>query len=280
MTVRECSRPKWPGPWADSGWRHDMLSSRAMRRFAFVLLVAVVSCGSDPVAAPTSATSLFSTDADLTEAKFFDHPFPSDVRRDADGKAVFTGFPNPQLIPLIVQYLKATEGLLDGFSPAAPVYLRFSAPIDPAALPADPPATLATDAVGAARRRRPELAREGQATLGRDPLAGAVSEGVYWQPNTLAVMPMLGRPLRPKTRYAVVVTTLRVKEAEIAPSADLEEVLGLRDRDARHREGAARSSRRRSPSSRARASRRRTSSTSPSSRRTIRRRRCSPSPTT
>ena len=30
--------------------------------------------------------------------------------------------------------------------------------------------------------------------------------GVYYQPNTLAFMPTVGFPLRPQTRYALVVT--------------------------------------------------------------------------
>jgi predicted esterase len=48
-------------------------------------------------------------------------------------------------------------------------------------------------------------------------------------------MPILGRPLRPRTRYAVVVTNkLRARGgAAIVPSADLEEVLGARPASAR-----------------------------------------------
>ena len=54
-------------------------------------------------------------------------------------------------------------------------------------------------------------------------------EGVFWRPNTLAVMPAYGYPLRPSTRYAVVVTT-RAKSADggiVRASDDLIEVLGL-----------------------------------------------------
>ena len=82
----------------------------------------------------------------LSDKAFFDHPFPSDLRKDADGAIVFKGFPNPSTLPLLAQYVTQTEGLTKGFSPAAAAALRFEGAIDPASLPSDPPATLAADA--------------------------------------------------------------------------------------------------------------------------------------
>lgn len=198
-----------------------------MRRFpssAALLFVAVaLSCSSEPAPSPPGAVAMFSVGADLAETKFFDHPFPSDLRRDANGKAVFTGFPNPQLIPLVGQYIDATKGLFDGFSPAAAIYLRFTGPIDESALPADPPATLATDAPVQIVNVDPASPERGKRALATIKLR--TEEGVYWQPNTLAVMPMLGRPLRPKTRYACVVT----RRVGAVPAPELEEVLGFRE---------------------------------------------------
>src|SRR5690606_25778740 len=76
----------------------------------------------------------------------------------------------------------------------------------------------------------PSSPEKGQRRLVQTHWQEAVADGSYWQPNTLAVMPILGRPLRPKTRYAVVVTNeLRAKGGgPIAASADLEEVIGTR----------------------------------------------------
>src|SRR5580693_5393630 len=46
--------------------------------------------------APTSLSQ-------LSDVHFYDHPWPSDLRRAADGTVVFTGFYNPRLVPLITQ---------------------------------------------------------------------------------------------------------------------------------------------------------------------------------
>jgi len=85
--------------------------------------------------APTSLSQ-------LADTHFYDHPWPSDLRRAADGTVVFTGFYNPRLVPLITQVLGQISGLLDGFSPAAAMYLRFTGDIDPSTLPVDPPHSL------------------------------------------------------------------------------------------------------------------------------------------
>jgi hypothetical protein len=190
------------------------------------------ACGSDgsgsSSGAPSATRSVFVVPASLdalSDKAFFDHPFPSDLRKDASGAIVFKGFPNPQLLPLLTQYVKDTNGLLKGFSPAAAVALRFDGAIDPESLPADPPATVAADASVQIVDVDPASPEHGKRHLAQ--LHYRAEEGVYWPSNTLAVMPMLGRPLRTSTRYAVVVTN-KVKTAAGSPvgtSADLEEVL-------------------------------------------------------
>ncbi len=172
---------------------------------------------------------------ELKEERFFEHPFPSDLRREADGTVRFVGWPNPQLNVLIGEYIKSTDHLLDGFSPTTPTYLRFDAPIDPASLPNDPPASIAPTSSVQLVDVDPGSPEKGQRKLLQLHWQETVAESSYWQPNTLAVMPMLGRPLRPKTRYAVVVTNaIRAKNGgSIGPSADLEEVLGTTPASAR-----------------------------------------------
>jgi len=206
------------------------------RSFVLGSLVALLSCGDDTsvTSDPSGAASIFVVPTSLDELsddRFFEHPFPSDLRREPDGTARFTGWPNPFSNVLVREYVKATEGLLDGFSPAAPAYLRFTGPIDPASLPRDPPSSTATDASVQLVDVDPTSPERGKRRLVQIHWQEAISEdGSYWQPNTLAVMPIFGRPLRPKTRYAVVVTNkLRAKGGgPITPSSDLEEVIGTK----------------------------------------------------
>lgn len=206
---------------------------RGMRRAAFAVVTALAvlaACGSEgsPTAVETASLFVVPDDlATLSQATFFDHPFPSDLRREADGTVRFAGWPNPFSIPLLRDFLAAMDHHLDGFSPATAIYLRFNAPIDPATLPADPPASLASDASVQLVDVDPASPERGKRRLVSTHWRDA--EGAYWQPNTLAVMPMIGAPLRAKTRYALVVTK-KVHGAgggAIGRSPDLDEVLGL-----------------------------------------------------
>ncbi len=199
-----------------------------MRRLkVFGLFLVVVGCGSSESGQSGQTgetTSLFTAPANLDELSnehFFDHPFPSDFRVDADGSARFTGFPNPRIIPLITSYLEASKGLLHGFSPTAGVYLRFTGPIDTSALPADPPASIAEGSAVQIVDVDPASPEQGKRKLAQ--VFWRAEEGVYWQPNTLAVLPMFGQPLRPKTKYAVVVTS----KVNAKASAELAGALGI-----------------------------------------------------
>jgi hypothetical protein len=198
-----------------------------------LVIVACGACGSESsssssggAAGPTRSLFVAPASLDaLSDKTFFDHPFPSDLRKDANGAIVFKGFPNPSTLPLLAQYVTQTDGLTKGFSPAAAAALRFEGTIDPASLPADPTATLARDASVQIVDVDPASPEHGQRHLAQ--IHYQATEGVYWPASTLAVMPMLGRPLRTKTRYAVVVTN-KVRAAGGGPvgaSADLEEVL-------------------------------------------------------
>lgn len=222
----------------------------AMRHF-FVLSALLVSpsvmlaCGGDDSSSSSGTTggppsSLFVVPASLDElsekcaesngdrvcvSAFFDHPFPSDLRKDASGAIVFKGFPNPSTLPLLAQYVTQSEGLLKGFSVTAATTLRFTSELDSATLPVDPPASLLPDSSVQIVDVDPASPERGKRHLAQVHLQ--TKAGVYWQANTLAVLPMLGRPLRPNTRYAVVVTNkIRAKAGGVvATSADLEEVL-------------------------------------------------------
>ena len=201
--------------------------------FSGLVAFVVVACGSESSSSSSGdpsgpARSVFVAPeslAALSDRAFFDHPYPSDLRKDANGAVVFKGFPNPSQLPLLAQYIAETDGLLKGFSPAAAAALRFDGSIDPSSLPADPPGTLARDASVQIIDVDPASPERGQRHLAQTHWQEA--EGVYWPSNTLAVMPMLGRPLRTKTRYAVVVTS-KLRSASggaVGTASDLAEVL-------------------------------------------------------
>jgi hypothetical protein len=163
----------------------------------------------------------------LSDTSFYDHPWPSDLRRDPDGSIHVAGFYNPHLTIILQQYIQATQGLLKGFSPAAAGYLRFSGDIDPTTLPADPPSSTQSTASVQLVDVDPSSPEHGQRK--RLETYWQQADGVYWIHDTLAVQPALGYPLRPKTQYAIVVTNA-VKALDgttITPSSDLAEVLDL-----------------------------------------------------
>lgn len=165
--------------------------------------------------------------SDLADAHFYDHPWPSDLRRDPDGSIHAAGFYNPHLVNLIDQYVASTKGILKGFSPTAAMYLRFTGDIDASTLPADPPHSTQASSSVVLLDVDPKSPEHGKRHLLETFWRQA--DGVYWFKDTLAVRPALGYPLLPSTKYALVVTQ-GVKAADgttIAPSADLAEVLGL-----------------------------------------------------
>ena len=211
----------------------DPFPSVALALFC-VFAAPLAACGDDTTSAATDggasgpATSLFvvpsSLDA-LTDKAFFDHPFPSDLRKDAKGRVVFKGFPNAPQLPILTQYIRAADGLLDGFSPAAATALRFTAPIDTSALPTDPTEASLADSAVQIIDVDPASKEHGQRHLAQ--VHWQEEEQIYWPSNTLAVLPMLGRPLRAKTKYAVVVTSkVRSKNGDAVTAApELRQVL-------------------------------------------------------
>lgn len=164
--------------------------------------------------------------AELSEATFFDHPFPSDVRLE-NGRVRYAGFYNPRQSPILAEYIGAIDGVLDGFSPISAGYLRFDGALDPASLPATPAEGLTAGASVQLVDVDPDSPERGTRKLVS--LFFRAEEGVYWRDNTLAFMPAVGHPLRSRTSYALVVTS-GVRAAGggvVAPSETLRQALGL-----------------------------------------------------
>ena len=200
-------------------------------------------------ASPAPIHGVFVTPANLDELSdvhFLDHPFPSDMRREPDGTVRLTGMPNPTLNLLVTQYEEATKGLLDGFSPAAAEYFLFDGDLDPRVASRIADRRPRTDVLDPADRRRPVVARARQAKARRVVLP-QLRRRSYWLPHTLAVAPAHGYPLRPNTRYALVVT--RDARADggglVLPSKDL--ARGARPASARARARRRRTTRSRPP---------------------------------
>lgn len=142
--------------------------------------------------------------ADLEDDDFFDHPWPSDYRLDGSESVVLSGYPNPAHIDLIETYQTVMAGRLKGFSPAAAGYLRFTVALDPSTLPASVPASVSDSSSVQLIDVSPASPDYGKHMMIAVQFYAAGNE--YVPENTLAFAPALGQPLRPKTRYALVVT--------------------------------------------------------------------------
>lgn len=198
-------------------------------------MVGSIGCGSgDPPREerlePSGVASLFAIPeslSELSEESFFDHPFPSDARLDEDGRPRYAGYPNPRHIALLRNYIDAVGPLLEGFSPAASGYLRFTDAIDESSLPESPPLSLLPTASVQLIDVDPSSPERGERKL--ISLRYQEEEGVYWPSNTLSFLPSLGFPLRPRTTYALVVTdALRGRDgAPVARAKELDAVLGF-----------------------------------------------------
>lgn len=194
---------------------------------ALVLAICVASgCGDDEPAYEVEGLYTVPDSLDsLSGETFFDHPFPSDLRLQ-DGHVRMLGWPNPRAVPLLDEYIQFVDGMLDGFSPVAAGFMRFSGPLDPASLPdaegsLDPAASVQLIDVDP---DSPELGS-------RHPIyvTFRAEPGVYWQANTLSFMPVPGYPLRTRTTYALVVTSA-VQGADgktVGAPRALREVLGV-----------------------------------------------------
>lgn len=199
----------------------------ALRRAVLLGLAASLApaCGDD--AAPPVA-AIFDPDVRTSDdpARFYDLPFPSDLRRTADGHLQLTGY--PAQAPLVQAYATAAARDLDGWGLNGAVYFRFDGALDPASLP-DPAASMTADAALYLVDIDPASPAYGERTPVR---AHFTADGYKsTQPNLLGILPYPGFPLREGTTYAAVVTT-RVRDAEGHP-------LGVSDAWAAVRDGSA-----------------------------------------
>ncbi len=129
--------------------------------------------------------------------EFFRQPFPSDVRRGPDGHPILEGYPSPgEVLGLDFTrlYVRAIEQDNDGFALTAPVFSQWSDRIDATTMTVNTAtATVWLAAVDTGERVPIQLAIKAE-------------RGQLSCFNTVAVAPVDGIPLRPRTTYALVFT--------------------------------------------------------------------------
>ncbi len=172
-----------------------------MRTAALALLVALSLAGCEPQ--PATAIAEFGSD------DFWATPFPGEHHRLPDGHIDMEGFPARTRNAISVT-LRDAAAEQTGFGTTTPIFFPMTAAIDPSNLPAaiddgsiDAPLFLMdVDPDSPAR-----------GTLA--PIIGRflLDAGPYGTPNLLAIVPVQGRPLRPDTMYAAVVTSALLQES-------------------------------------------------------------------
>lgn len=181
-------------------------------RFLIALLSSafVVACGGEELPPYEQAATLVFATPDARSGEYFGTVWPDDRRLDADGFITTEDFPNPNQGPMFGQMLESADRLVKGWGLSAPLYVPFSGPIDPASLPSSAEASLDDDA-SVFLVAIDDSTYRGQ----RVPLDWHwMEEPTSFLPgNVLAVRPVVGFPLRPGTRYALVVTT-RVRDSD------------------------------------------------------------------
>lgn len=156
------------------------------------------------LAACSSVDAVPGTQVKMTfqRATLYDAPFPSDDLQRADGTIDLTLFPNPKKVDLIGQGLSLLGKDAHGFATTGGVFFQLSAPLATDGLPTmrgsiEPGAPVFLLGVDPGS---PDFKT-------RIPVQVSFHEdgGPFGSPNLLALIPLQGRPLLPKTRYAAVV---------------------------------------------------------------------------
>ncbi len=136
-------------------------------------------------------------------SEYYALPFPNDLRVREGGTLDLDEHVRPNA--LIELYLDTISSRFDGFSTNAAAFFRFSDPFDTSTLPASPEAARAASASVYLVDVDPDSPERGT----RRPLRFRFedSAGETIGPNWLSCLPYPGFPMRPRTTYALVVTT-------------------------------------------------------------------------
>lgn len=164
----------------------------------------LVGCGDDDGDSASSGVpgtrAAFDLAADLADpAHFYDAPYPSDLRLDADRHPQLAGYPNPKSIG-IVDGLVQSASEARGFPTLPVIYFHFDGALAPRLLddvvPGDKTSPILLVDVDAKSPEHGRLIPVVALTTGTD---------VYLPEHLLAIAPRPGFVLRPDTSYGVVV---------------------------------------------------------------------------
>ncbi len=172
-------------------------------------LVVILGCGDNESRGPHVRMDL------RRATTFFDAPFPDDGLRSGERVDVST-LPNPGNTPS-VETIRALLADTTGFALSGGVFFQISEPLDGALLPSidesigdDSPVYVVNLATGEKVPLEISFAEQGTQ---------------YGAPNLLALVPVQGIPLRPRTTYAAVVTTaLRTVDGDALTAAKTDEL--------------------------------------------------------
>lgn len=153
-------------------------------------------------AAAQGVSAVMSLTADLTRREeFYDFPWPSDLRLNAQRGPDYRGFPVPASASIVRGVLEIA-GQAQGITALPVAYFRFDGPLAPrspdALIAAEPSSPVLLIDVDPASPERGRLIPT---------IAQTWDEDEYLPAHTLAVAAWPGFVLRPSRRYAVVVTT-------------------------------------------------------------------------
>jgi hypothetical protein len=170
----------------------------------FALAILVAGCGSSaqPCAAGAagcpSAATLVAMDF-TAKGDFYAAPFPTDART---GGADVGDFPNAAGNTLVTSILGILQHDAGGFGLTSGIFFRLSAPLDPTSIP-----TVAASVAAGSSVVLLGIDPASPDYLHHYPVSAAflADGGPYGTPNMLALLPLQGAPLRPRTRYAAVV---------------------------------------------------------------------------
>ena len=145
--------------------------------------------------------AFFTVPYPVDEARFFNLPFPSDLRLKADGTLDLAGFPSGD--GTITDYITLIAENAKGWATQGAAFFKFDAALDVGSLPAEGDTMAATSPIFLVNV---DGASAGKGTL--YPLTFRFSAAAlqYGTKNLLTILPESGFPLDAGTRYAVVIT--------------------------------------------------------------------------
>ncbi len=148
--------------------------------------------------------AVFVLPRDGAEGAFFDLPWPTNLRKTADGDIDVRDFPNPRHAVTVSDYIDAISTHLTGWGLNGAAYFRFSTSVDPSSLPDTPTATIADGASVFLMDIDPDSPDLGT----RHPCVVRYEDEAtsYWAAHTVAIRPVFGIPLAPARHYVAVVT--------------------------------------------------------------------------